>query len=336
MNAYNCRFAWLLSVSFLPSLGPGPTYAQEIPASSAGLVISEIFYNPQGSDDFEFVEFYNAGTSSLNLSGFKLVKDDKGDGLEFEFTAEVLQPGAYILVAEDSVRFTQRYMTAGSPYFNDGLNLAGQWKGGLRDSGEKLQVLDPDGELIFTFTYRDGGDWPLLASGMGSSLELKVLSGLPADLGEREKFLETPGNWRASSEFHGNPGRAGQVPDRRVVINEVLANTDAQVTDTIELYNPTSVEVSVGGWFLSDSTTFDKFRIPDGTTIPSFGFLTFDETQFNPNGEWNPNAGSPGENEFSLSGSKGDDVWLVISDGSGGVAAVGIRADSFRKFLIII
>ena len=280
-------------------------------------------YNPLGADDYEYIEFYNSGSSILDLAGYKLVKDSKGDGLDFTFGSETLQPGEYLVLAEKSEHFTLRYLTSGSPYYREGLRLVGQWGGGLSNKGEKLQLQDRAGNLIIKFSYGVEGDgWPVLASGMGSSLELQTPSGLPNDLAEREKFLENPKNWRASSEFHGNPGWVGEVPDRRVVINEVLANTDGEITDTIELYNATEAEVTLGGWFLSDSTTFDKFRIPAGTVIPPRGFVTFSEKQFNPNGEWNPDAGLVVERDFSLSGSKGDDVWLVEADEHGNALRV--------------
>ena len=325
MNVQTGRFAWfvLASLPTAPGLGPGPLAAQAIPSSHAGLVVSEILYNPQGSDDFEFVEFYNAGSTAVDLTGYKLVKDDKGDGLDFTFAAGTLQPGSYVVVTEDQVQFNQRYLGADSSYFFAGISVAGQWKGGLGNGGEKLQLQAPDGTLILKFSYGVGGNWPLQADGMGSSLELLDPASIPADdLKAREKYLETPGNWRASREFHGNPGRPGQPPDRSVLINEVLSNTDGQLTDTIELYNPTAVQIDVGGWFLSDSTTFDKFRIPAGTQIAPKGFATFDERDFNPNGGWNPDAAAPGQNDFSLSGAKGDEVWLVQADDKGNAIRV--------------
>jgi hypothetical protein len=271
VNVQPGRFTLALFAILLVALGSRSTKAQAISAGSAGLVISELMYNPQGTDDFEYIEFYNAGASSLSLVGYKLVKDEKGDGLDYTFGGEVLQSGEFIVVVEDTVQFAQRYMTVDSPYYREGLRIAGQWKGGLGNSGEKLQVQDPEGDFIFKFSYEIAADWPQLASGMGSSIELVNSATLPANLQEREKFLESPGNWRASSEFHGNPGRTGQLPVRRVVINEVLANTDGQITDTIELYNSGDTDAPVGGWFLSDSVSFDKFRIPDGTIIPPRG-----------------------------------------------------------------
>jgi hypothetical protein len=44
------------------------------------------------------------------------------------------------------------------------------------------------------------------------------------------------------------------------------------------------------------------------------GYLVFDETQFNPNGTWNPAPGTPGEGEFSLDGHRGGSLWLISAD----------------------
>ncbi len=41
--------------------------------------VTEIMYNPQGGDAFEFIEFQNTGDSELNLSGFSM------DGISFRF-----------------------------------------------------------------------------------------------------------------------------------------------------------------------------------------------------------------------------------------------------------
>ena len=93
------RYPLAFSVLLLGTLGPNLVHAQAVPATSAALVISEIMYNPLGADDYEFIEFYNAGSSILDLTGYKLVKDSKGDGLDFSFGSETLQPGEYLVLA---------------------------------------------------------------------------------------------------------------------------------------------------------------------------------------------------------------------------------------------
>ena len=283
------------------------------------LVLTEIMYNPKGSDDYEFVEFYNAGTESLNLSGYSLVKDANDDGLAFSFPSVTLAAGAFMTVVEKSSYFQQRYQSASSPYYQDNLIVAGAWSGGLGNKGEIIILKDALGQEIFSFKYDDKGDWPVEASGLGSSLELKNPTKYKTltSVEERNKYLGDGDNWRASADYHGNPGRDGGKASQSVVINEILANTDGEITDTIEIYNPTSDTIDIGGWYLSDSTTFEKYRIPDETLLAPEAYATFDETQFNPNGEWNPNRGAQGATEFSFSGSKGDQVYLIQVDETG-------------------
>lgn len=66
-----------------------------------------------------------------------------------------------------------------------------------------------------------------------------------------------------------------------VVINEVMsANTysvadqDDEYDDWIELYNTTNATIDLSRWILTDNPdNLDKYRIPQGTTIPSNGYL---------------------------------------------------------------
>ena len=99
-----------------------------------------------------------------------------------------------------------------------------------------------------------------------------------------------------------------------MVINEVIANTAGvdNALDAIELMNTTTSAVDIGGWYLSDSGDNPlKFQIPAGKVIGPLGYVMFDESDFNPT----PN--SPAAHHFALSGTEGDDVWLVIGDGHG-------------------
>ena len=63
-----------------------------------------------------------------------------------------------------------------------------------------------------------------------------------------------------------------------VVINEVLAHSHATAPDWIELYNTSTVDLDLGGWFLSDDPNQpEKFRIAEGTLLPGGGYLVFYE-----------------------------------------------------------
>jgi len=100
-----------------------------------------------------------------------------------------------------------------------------------------------------------------------------------------------------------------------VFINEVAANgttyEDASGTreDWIELFNPNSTEVNIGGLFLTDDfDDLDKWQIPENVVIPAGGFLTFFADDDTDEGIFHTN--------FKLRG-KGEEVALVqlLDDG---------------------
>ena len=130
-------------------------------------------------------------------------------------------------------------------------------------------------------------------------------------------------SWRSSNELQGNLLDIGK-PQREIAITEVLAHTDYPLTDTIELHNPGDSDIDISGWYLSDTSedtsdyeNFRKFRIPDGTVIKAGGYLTFDETDFNPNVDPLTGLGTPASNHFALSSAYDDDVALVEANSDG-------------------
>ena len=106
-----------------------------------------------------------------------------------------------------------------------------------------------------------------------------------------------------------------------MVVNEILAHEDQPLVDTIELYNTTSQPIDIGGWWLSDSSSnYCKFQIPAGTIIAGQGFQVFYEGHWvGSQMEYAADEFGGGTNGFALSGSNGDDVWLVQTDASGNV-----------------
>ena len=285
---------------------------------SATLVPTEIMYHPQDSDDYEYIEFLNAGNSAISLEGYHFT-----NGITFVFPAISLEPGSFLIIVRDPTFFTAKYQVPSSPYYTPDLFVAGFWDGGLKNSGEDLELLDASGAVVFSLKYDDEEEfgWPKKPDGEGSSLELKKPYEYAAitDIADRKKYLEKPSNWRSSAAFQGNPGSHGSAAEDTVIINEILANTDTEITDSVELYNPTESTIDISGWFLSDSTNnYEKYQIPANTELAPGQYLVFNETHFNPEGEWkNGLAANPGPNDFSFSGNKGDEVYLTISNDQG-------------------
>ena len=96
--------------------------------------------------------------------------------------------------------------------------------------------------------------------------------------GRRGSSIEWP--WSASARKGGSPGAADPTATAltdQVLINEILAHSEAPQTDYIELFNYSPFNVDLSGCTLSDDPATNKFRIPDGTSLAPGGHLVFDE-----------------------------------------------------------
>ncbi len=155
------------------------------PAASGNLAITEIHYNPPGSADAtEFVEILNTSTGRVNLAGASFT-----GAMIYTFENLTLEPGARILVVEDSAAFLAAY--GAMPV------VAGQWTGALDNSTDTIILRANGGAEIDRVTYTDAAPWPAPADGDGYTLvRINPLASSAAN------------NWRASSATGGNPGAA--------------------------------------------------------------------------------------------------------------------------------
>ena len=261
--------------------------------SLSDLQITEIMYHPEEAGDvldeeFEFIELFNPGTSSADLTGVSF-----GDGIEYTFpTGSELAAGGYLVLASNAAQFRSRY----------GFDPFDQYVGRLNNAGERLALLNSIGAVILEVTYDDDQPWPSIADGSGFSI-------VPVDPFANPDPNDAV-NWRASSSRGGSPGSedaAVRIP--RVVVNELLAHTDPPQQDAVELHNPTENTVNIGGWYLTDDASEPKkYRLQQGTTIPPGGYLVLDEEDFNPDPGVDPSFG------FSA---LGDAVYLYSANEAG-------------------
>ena len=99
-----------------------------------------------------------------------------------------------------------------------------------------------------------------------------------------------------------------------VVINELMASNSSTASDEagefddwIELYNNSSSDVDLSGWYLSDNgLNLPKFALPAGTTIPANGYLIV----------WADEDGSQGDLHANFKLSSGGET-VVLSNASG-------------------
>ena len=264
------------------------------PQDLSKLQLTELMYNPPGTnlvdgDEFEFLEFKNTGTNTLNLSGLRFAS-----GLTFQFPiGAALAPGQFFVLARNAAPFAAKY---------PGVQVRGIYSGRLDNAGETLRLVSPIGGTILSVTYNDRAPWPVTADGNGFSI-VPVNPNANPDANEGR-------HWRNSTRIGGSPGANDPEPIiAPVFVNEVLSASILPQLDTIEVFNPGLVPMNLSGWFLSDDAGKPKkFRIADGTVIAAGGFLTFTEAQFN--------AVPLATNSFSLR-AEGDQVYLFSADAAG-------------------
>ncbi|MEC8987631.1 MAG: lamin tail domain-containing protein, partial [Verrucomicrobiota bacterium] len=216
--------------------------------------ITEIMYNPQGGDAFEFLELQNIGDTEQDLSSFSF------DGITFRFaeSSTPLAAGAYLLLVNDAnvQAFLARY---------PGVRVGGLYEGSLSNRGERLALVDRNGETVLSVDYDDSGAWPSEPDGDGYSLVLTNPDGDP----------DSPANWRASLAKGGTPGRPNSTgPQPLVILNEVLAENvsavknGASFPDYVELKNVAGTNVYLQNWSLSVNPAKPRqLNFPSGTMI---------------------------------------------------------------------
>lgn len=265
------------------------------PSSRRGtMVISEIMVDTPsgwgGTNSLEFIEMYNTGLITEDLSGHRFSGE-----IDYIFPAgTTLAPGEFIVIAKDP--------SAAESFY--GVSCLGPYDGKLANGGGTLRFRNELDGILLEVEYDNRAPWPVAAFGTGHSLVLSHPS-----YGEGD-----PRAWSASDLIGGSPGSTDGYsfdPSRGVVINEYLAHTDLPQVDYVELFNTGASAVDLSGFWLSDEAGTKKFRIADGTTIPSRGFLVYDQNELG----------------FALS-ADGEAIYLVHSNQTRVVDAVTFRGQA--------
>jgi hypothetical protein len=158
--------------------------------NASDLKITEILYHPLDGDgvdgsEYEFVELKNIGPAPINLSQAHFV-----DGITYTFpSGTIIDPNNFIVLASNRQEFNNRYRFL--PF--------GEYSGQLDNGGERITLLNAEGDTIITVRYDDKAPWPESPDILGYSLVTKEVN----PTGD----LNDPSNWRASYAIHGSPGR---------------------------------------------------------------------------------------------------------------------------------
>ncbi len=258
------------------------------------IIITEIHYFPLDADtvshtELEFIEIKNIGSDTLDLSNISFTK-----GIDYQFKAgDFIAPDSFLVLASNYVEFYNRYQ----------FNAFDEFQGQLSNSGEEVEISDVALDtVLFSVNYSASPPWPLGPAGNGPSLVAIHQDSLFA--------TQLASNWSVSSLNNGKPGEEDVAADiAPIIITELLTHTDLPQLDAIEIFNPGTDAVDIGGWFLSDNKNMPKkYRIPDSAIINGGEYLVFDESDFN--------AEPDSEGSFAL-GAHGGEAFIFSADSAG-------------------
>jgi len=162
-----------------------------LPSPVGQVVINEIMYHPPLElEDLQYVELYNRGKSSVDLSGWSFSK-----GIKYVFPkATRLDAGEYLVICRNVKAFAGNYGRKAA--------ALGDFEGKISHRGEKIELDKADGAVIDKVKFSDSAPWPTAPDGHSTSLE-RISPFAPAD---------SPANWASSSmpaleRPAGSPGK---------------------------------------------------------------------------------------------------------------------------------
>ena len=209
--------------------------------------VSGVYINEICSSGTDWVELYNASDEPVSLSGFRL-QDDKGVEEEYVFPAESAIPAHGFLVLEKDTHF----------------------EFGISGDGDEIKLLDA--------SYKTVDDIVVPALEDGQTYARTTDGG--ASWGVMDAGTKGQGN-TSDPVVEPEPDES----QTELVINEVMSATRDGEYDFIEIYNPGTEAVDMGGFVLQDEKgAEEEFVIPDGTVIAPKSVFLFTSADEQPDG----------------------------------------------------
>ena len=222
--------------------------------SYAEIAITEVNYNSDSTRNASnWIEFKNIGTAQLNLSSYTFTDSTISNVYTFP-QGTVIQPGAYLVLAEDTSLFHSQHPSVFA-YGPSGF--------GFSNTQESLTLFDVNQLPVVTMHYHDSLPWPMVADGYGRTLEI---------------WNDTLDPRLASSWFPGciggSPGTAFQACNEDILITEINYNSNvlANAGDWVELYNATNQTIDISGYIFKDGDDTHHFQIPANTLLASHAY----------------------------------------------------------------
>ncbi len=229
-----------------------------------GIVFSEVSARNDsaivctGCEGCDWIELYNTTAEPISMENFVLT-DDPDDYDKPNLNA-VLPAKGYLLIQ----------CCANNCDTSDGHVCV---RMGVNRYGDHLYLFDTHGllcaELLLPETLKKDMTYALDETGAYQF----TITPTPNEANVITEYVEIP---KPTEE--PEPILTGL--NSKVIISEVLpsneyslADRDGDRSDWVELYNTTGSDITLNGWYLSDSNNFYKWAFPENTVIPANGYL---------------------------------------------------------------
>lgn len=162
-------------------------------SNESDIIISEILYNPPGTDSIEFIEIYNNGSSPFDLNGCKIIGP-----FTYPFGEITIQPSEYYVIANDSALMKRLF----------GITTGHWGNHSLVNSSKLVQILDVSQNVLDSVCYSSSAPWPRITTSGGPSIELNNMTS-DNSLGAQWKLSTTYGTTLNSGDtLFCSPGAA--------------------------------------------------------------------------------------------------------------------------------
>ncbi|HPN54733.1 MAG TPA: lamin tail domain-containing protein [Candidatus Moranbacteria bacterium] len=224
-------------------------------ATDGNLLITEIMYDPDGSDTRrEWIEIYNQTDQPVDLSGWKFFESDTNHGLTLMQGSFVLPAYGYVVIAENATKFLEEYAGFSGNLLDSSFSLSNE--------GEELAIKNKTGEIVAQASYsKDSG-----GNDNGFSLELDedgfwrqsyVLLGTPGEENSVENKEDTEDVEDGEDTEDTENDEEPMPEEEKICENIELAEIFPFKEEYVKVLNKENVDCNLKGWSIVDGMGYD-------------------------------------------------------------------------------
>lgn len=216
--------------------------------------------------ELEWIKIYNNSDQQINLEGWKFVEgfsDSNQDGVKHSIreynNGYILQPQNSAIICQNADKFIEKYNEC------SGLILDSSW-GSLKESGEKIQLIDNEKNIIEDFAYLECRTAVLKRKNF--ALKDYSANNWNEDINEDFNFNNDDNENQDNSETEDYSESTLPLNDKidespvktkiksGIIINEILPNPTGadNKKEFIELKNIGNRTINIKGWKLNDNS----------------------------------------------------------------------------------